>query len=311
MHRFTMPSPELSLSAQAAAIRTQLDSFMESDALKELLLLISADCNTIKTKYNGRIGSDGRILETQAIGSSDALESIRFELHPLLKDLGFFDINEPLSEDHSRIIVLGGSLNVCRLRTEYASGIISSHTVSVDGLTCYRPINPVERRRSSYVSAAETEFGVLAESFADIFGLDSFEDEFESDRNLNSISCVRRFAGDAESCSYNLYAAPSSEPDIRRADTGDAFSFYLDRSDVSMDDSLLILTSNRYCNRQFIQLAYQLMKLGRSVFFDIIGTSPKNDIPTPESYDPFQYSQDLIGILDWIDRFRSLHPSFG
>ncbi len=306
MHRFIMPSPELSLSDQAAAIMLQFDHFMESDALRDLLALIHADRNTIKDKYNGRLGSGGRVLETQAIGSSDALEAVRFELYPLLKELGFFDINEPLSDDHSRIIVLGGSLNVCCLRTEYASGLITGRTVSVDGLTCYRPINPVERRRSAYVCAAETEFGVMAEAFADVFSLGAFEDEFESDRNLNSISCIRRFAGDAESCSYNLYAAPSGEPDIRRADTGDAFSFYLDRSGVSKDDSLLLLTSNRYCNRQFIQIAYQLMKSGRSVSFDIIGTSPENDIPAPETYDPFQYIQDLIGMIDWIGRFRSL-----
>lgn len=305
MHRFTMPSSELRLSDQVAAIRFQLDSFIKSDALRELLILINADRNTIKDKYNGRLSPDGRVLETQAIGSSDALEAIRFELYPLLKELGFFDINEPISDGHRRIIVLGGSLNVCRLRTEYASRIINSRTVSVDGLTCYRPINPVERKKSVFASAAETEFGVLAESFKDVFDLDVFEDDFVSDRNLNSISCVRSFAGGTNNCAYNIYAAPSSDPQLRRADTGDAFRFYLDKSDISTDDSLLILTSNRYCNRQFIQLAYQLMVSRRSVSFDIIGTTPHSDIVTPETFDPFQYIQDLIGILDWIDRFRS------
>ena len=306
MFRFTMPSPELSLSDRATAIRLQLNRFVESDALSELLTLINADRKTLKDKYNGRRGSGGHIIETQVIGSLDSLEALRYELYPLFRELGFIDINEPVSNNYNRIIILGGSFNVCRRRTEYAPGIINSQTVSVDGLSCYRLINPTERKNSVYVSAAETEFGVMAESFADIFGLDDFEDDFESDRNLNSISCIRRFSGDAKSCSYNVYAAPSSEPHLRRADTGDTFRFYLDRSDISTDDSLLILTGNRYCNRQFIQLAYQLMVMRSSVSFDIMGTFPKNEITTSEEYDPFQYIQDLIGILDWIDRFNSL-----
>jgi len=306
MYRFTMPDTGLSISDQADAIRLQLDQFEGSDALRGLLELVEADRYTIREKYNGRVSSGGRVLETQVLGTSGSLEAVRHELYPLLRELGAFDINRPLAPAYSRIVILGGSLNVCRLRTEYASGIIGSSTKSVDGLSCYRPINPVERKKAAFVSAAETEFGALAEAYADVFGLDAFEDEFEGDRNLNSISCVRHYSGKEDGCGYALYAAPSGEPQLRRADTGDAFRFYLDRSDVSADDSLLVLTSNRYCNRQFIQLAYQLMKSGRSVDFDIIGTYPDNDIATPETYDPFQYIQDLIGILDWIDRFRSL-----
>ena len=44
-------------------------------------------------------------------------------------------------------------------------------------------------------------------------------------------------------------------------------NFYLDNSDVTPDDSLLFITSNRYCNRQFIQLAYQLIEFEGSFYF--------------------------------------------
>ena len=301
MYRFTMPDAELSIPEQKNELRRQCDLFMGSDALGSILELLSVDRVTLGEVYNARRTADGRILETQVMESGNALEPLRYELYPHMRELGFFDICRPLAPVHSRIAVLGGSLNACNVRTEYAAGFVNSLTVSVDGLTCYRPINPAERKRSSYASAAETEFGVISEAFSRRFGLGVYEDDFTGDRNLNNISCVRRF--DTPGCSYGIYAAPSGEPDLRRADTGDTLDFYMDNSGISSGDSILFITSNRYCNRQFLQLAYRMIKSGRCVSFDIIGTTPESDIVTADSYDPMQYIQDLISIIYWIGRF--------
>ena len=95
-----------------------------------------------------------------------------------------------------------------------------------------------DHSRSSHICSAETEFGAMAEAFTRCFGAVAFAEEFEGNRNLNSISCIRRYACEPESFSCNLYAAPSGEPEIRRADTGDTLDFYLNRSDISADDKL-------------------------------------------------------------------------
>lgn len=303
MYRFTMPASGLSFSEQTADLRLQFDDFTKSGALQDILDLLKVDRDSLAEVYDGRRGESGRILETQVMGSSDALEPLRHELYPLLRELGFFDICRPLDPSHSRIVVLAGSLNACNVRTDYAAGYMDESTESVDGLACYRPVNPAERKASSYASLADTEFGVMSEAFMRVFGPDGFSDEFAGDRNLNSISCIRRFDDDAGECSRAIYAAPSLEPDRRRADTGDTLDFYLDRSGVSSGDSLLFITSNRYCNRQFVQLAYRMKKAGRYINFDIIGTTPESDILAADRYDPFQYIQDLIAILDWIRRF--------
>ena len=73
-----------------------------------------------------------------------------------------------------------------------------------------------------------------------------------------------------------------------------------------MGESLLAVTSNRYCNRQFIQTAYQLIKNGCDADFDIIGCHPDDEIETESEYDPLQYIQDLIGVIDWAGKFREL-----
>ena len=303
MYRFKMPGTGLSTEEQTEDLRLQFESFYNSGALRDILDLLQVDRDTLSEVYNGRRGEDGRILETQVMGSNDVLEPLRSELYPLLKELGFFDICTPLAASHSRIVVLAGSLNACNVRTDYAAGYIDSSTVSVDGLTCYRPVNPAERAASLYGSSADTEFGVMSEAFTRVFGSSGYSDEFSGDRNLNRISCIRRFSDDAGICARALYAAPSLEPDRRRADTGDTLDFYLERSGVSSDDSLLFVTSNRYCNRQFLQLAHQMKRSGCYISFDIIGTTPESGILTADRYDPFQYIQDLIAILDRIRRF--------
>lgn len=37
-------------------------------------------------------------------------------LYPLFKELGFIDINRPLRNENSHVIVLGGSINACKDR---------------------------------------------------------------------------------------------------------------------------------------------------------------------------------------------------
>lgn len=146
----------------------------------------------------------------------------------------------------------------------------------------------------------------MSESFTELFQLPpaSGEDEFHGDRNLNRISCVRSFS-DSRRC-YRIFAAPSSQPELRRADTGDTMQFYLKHCPLQQSDSVLAITNNQYCNRQFVQLAYQLIKEKSPARLDVIGCTRDERITPPERYDPFRYLQTLIGLLDWIERFEAI-----
>ena len=307
MIRFSMPSPGYEREDCINALKDQFEGFLNASALQALFSILGVDAVSIRRVYDGRRKSGGRTLETQELEPLAALEQYRDDLYPLFSELGSFHINKPLSADYTRIIVLGGSLRACNTRTEYAKLFFTDRIRSVDALTAFRPINPVERSASSHTSGAETECGVLTEAFMRVFGLAKYEDQFTGDRNLNRISCVRTFSdsGTGGQCTCGIYAAPSSEPSERRADTGDTLSFYMGKADLTDQDRLLFITDNRYCNRQFLQLAYQILMSGSHISFDIIGCSPDDSIPSKTAYDPFQYIQDLIGILDWIHRFRT------
>ena len=150
----------------------------------------------------------------------------------------------------------------------------------------------------------------MAESFASVFSLPhAWTDDFQGDRNLNSISCVRRLRDKQDGRQYRVFAAPSTRPELRRADTGDSVLFYLRQAKPCASDSLLFLTNNRYCNRQFLQLAWLLMKQESPLRMDVIGCTPDERVISRERYDPFQFLQDLIGVLDWIERFSESFPA--
>ena len=313
MHRFTIPVKTQSLSELTADLRRQFDRFLSSDSLQEIFRILHVDADSIRHVYNGRLKEGGRMIETQVMEPLEALEAERGRLYPLFADLGFFGINRPVRPDHSRVLVLGGSLNACFTRVRYAAEHYAGEVRSIDGLACYRPVNPVERAHSSYTSACETEFGAMCDAFEREFGLSQYEDQFCGDRNLNRISCVRNYVSGDER-EFGVYAAPSAQPDQRRADTGDTLVFYLENAaaeqrgiglpDAGAGESLLMISDNRHCNRQFIQLVCAMLDHGLAVPVDVVGCTEDRDIITPDRYDPYQYLQDLIGILDWTDRFN-------
>jgi hypothetical protein len=321
MFRFFMPEAS-DPAEKIRLLNRQFDAFTRSSALRELFSLLHTDADRFCAEFNGRTAGGAAeaagvagVRETQVILPAEHLEPLRYELYPLLAELGFFHITKPLQLYADHILILGGSLAACHLRAEAGRRHITEKTRSVDALTCFRPVHPVERARAAYTSACDTEFGVMTEAFCSAYNLDpgSASDEFISDRNLNSISCIRMLSdgGCDERPAYRIFAAPSTQPDIRRADTGDTLLYYLQKTSPSPDSTLLAVTHNRYCNRQFLQLAWHLLRYQQEHHtevpsLDIVGLYADDAIPAADQYDPFQLLQDLIGILDWIDRFRSL-----
>ena len=305
MFRFTMPDNSLEYSRRIETIRDQIDSFISLRELSEIFALLNVDRDTIFDTYNGRKMPGGRVLELQELTPKRELEGIRYELYPLFKELGFIDINKPMKTDFSHILVLGGSLNANYDRTQAAAGWVTEATRFVDGLSCYRPINPIERKNSAFGYMCDTEFGVMCDAFVSVFKLSSeWNDDFVGDRNLNRISCVRSFNTTPGDRKYRIFAAPSIQPEQRRADTVDSLLFFLKHIDLCENDSILAVTNNRFCNRQFLQISYCLTKRRSSAQLDIVGCLHDDQITTRDSYDPFQYMQELIALLSWIDRFN-------
>ena len=314
MIRFTMPDTSLPIENQKQLLKEQFNEFIKCDAMSDILSILHTDIHDIKTSFNGRVLSSGKVIETLEFPNEKRLDKYRIDLYAPLKELGFYNINKPLSNNHSHITILGGSLTATYNRTKYATNWINKSTKHIDGLACYRPISPTERTGISKDIIGDTEFHAMSEAFKETFNLQShnFTDDFTSDRNLNSISNIRIFSNvdsSQEDVIYRIFAAPSTAPNLRRANTSDTLSFFLENGELNKDSSILAITTNRYCNRQFIQLATEMLNLDMSHYLDIIGSLDDAHISTIDNYNPYQYIQEVIAIIGLIEDFNKSVPT--
>lgn len=305
MFRFTMPDTSLPIPEQSELLREQFASFLKSDALSDIMSILETDLDNISAEYNKRTLRNGKVCEIHDIRDNNSLDKYRYLLYPLFKEIGFININKPVRPYHSHVVVLGGSYNSCHIRTASALNIIDDSTLFVDGLSCYRPINPVEKNGFSRSISADSEFGAITEAFIETFSLENYDikEDFASNRNINSISNIRTFES-GDNRTYRIMAAPSGEPDMRRANTADTLKFYMDNTDLSVDSTVIAVTNNYYCNRQFIQLVYEILKAGTSFNIDVVGCISDDSLITAEEYNPNTYTQELIALIDWINKFN-------
>ena len=302
-----MPDMTLPIREQAELLKEQFNSFIKSDALSDILSILDTNLNGICVEYNGRVLKNGKVREIQEIGHNDSLDDYRNELYPLFKELGLLGINKPLTNCHSHIIVLGGSFNSCHVRTSVVKDIIDDSTLFIDGLACYRPINPVEKVNLSPNLSCDTEFATMTEAFIHTFSLKNanVSEDFVSDRNINSISNIRTFKTDGN-LTYRIIAAPSGEPDKRRANTADTLKFYMDNTDISVNSTVIAVTGNIYCNRQFIQLVYEMFKANTTFNLDVVGYRCGDNVETADNYKVNQHVQELIATINWINKFNTI-----
>lgn len=245
-----------------------------------------------------------KLWMSPSVGFADGLACYR-PIHPTEReaDLSSYQVIQPGERE--------ADLSGCQIiqpgerETDLScSQIIQSVEREAD-FTCPQIVHSFGREADlSCLINCETEMGAMTESFVSVFSLPHrWKDDFQGDRNLNNISCIRAFSDTPYGRQYRVFAAPSTNPKLRRADTGDSVSYYLQKAGIGPSDYILFLTNNRYCNRQFLQLAYLMMEQEQSIRFDIIGCTPDERVISCERYDPYQFFQDLIGVLDWIERF--------
>lgn len=314
MIRFTMPDTSLPIDDQKQLLREQFNEFISCDAMNDILSILHTDIYDIRTSFNGRVLPNGKVIETLEFPDDKRLIKYRTELYSPLKELGTFDINKPISNKHSHIVILGGSLRATYNRTKYASNWITKDTKYIDGLACYRPIGTKERIGVSKEKKGETEFGAMSEAFIQTFNLQNYTitDDFVGDRNLNSISNIRTFSNSKVSqknVNYRILAAPSTAPDLRRADTSDTMKFFLSKSNLDKNSSILAITTNRYCNRQFLQLVTEMLSSNVSYYLDIIGSLDDEHVDTIDNYNPYQYIQDIIAMINLIEKYNNSLPT--
>lgn len=321
MIRFEIPSSEYERGERIKQMDDQLENFLNSDGFHRYLEILGICYSRSRKrlleelrKFDTRNKGNGQAAEAQYARTLETLEDNKDELFHIFEELGWISINETIMDNPDHLLILGGSFSATYDRTAAAKRYYGSSLKSINALSCYRPISPNEITKAkengllkTFNSNKETEFGVFYDAFVDLFDLGKavFNDAFVSDRNLNKLNNVRTILG-SDGKLYRIYASPASENNSRPS-TYDTYIHFLKDNNQEEDMKLLALTNNRYCNMQALQLGcavIQMSQVNHRIDADVVGISTGSDLATIKEYSPSQYSNDVIGLVDWIVKFK-------
>ena len=324
----------------ASTVRSQIKDWIASTWFTDLLKLYESDI-----ELDGRLDIDLERLEkfserwdfrriareqgaatddnlTQGYGSARWLSAstgfppeVETRIIADSLNLGLVQAQEPVRERYDYFLVLGGARLSCKLRPLRAAEVVRSgvHVDNIALLGAARPVAESERDATdTYAPGAVDEFDLLIAGAKDVFGFASHvyeEDRYDDPSNKNLSWTVRTFHADFEKQSLRILAisAPSSDPLHRRANSADTWKFFLDREQLPLGSSILLITSQIYV--PYVQLeALRTVAVPRNLLVETIGF-PGDRMPQLQGLtNANHYLQEIRSTIQAARRFCQAYP---
>ncbi|MFG1872022.1 hypothetical protein [Micromonospora arborensis] len=215
--------------------------------------------------------------------------------------------DRPPHTTYDHLLVLGGLGRACLQRTEYAAHLVRDNIVAVSEVAALGSFRPLTETETTLPGLAGSRYEVDA---MDVgvrigFGLDEPVRSESSDGAVTHQSWQTRTYRAVDGPEVHVLAAPSSEPESRRANTPDTYEFWARRFSLRSTDRILVITSSIYVPFQHSD-AIRMLAMRYGCGIDTIGFDPMNaTIPmAAEATSPDRYLQEIrSGILS----MRRLH----
>ncbi|WP_100444821.1 hypothetical protein [Glycomyces xiaoerkulensis] len=225
--------------------------------------------------------------------------------------LGLGGEPKPGRQHYTHVLILGGLVSSCLFRTRFAADLLADSVAAeqVTGVGGFRPFNHRDREFAELtgVAAGRFEVDAMAAGLELAFepkGEPEVERGGDPDRDPNRAWKITAYT--AEALTVRSVAAPSSEPEQRRADTADTCRFWADHvADLGTGDSVLVVTSSIFIPFQHGDaLSYMGLPYGCEV--DTVGVDTTT---LPETYFRKEYTASgyLQEIRSAIRSMRRLH----
>lgn len=220
-----------------------------------------------------------------------------------IADLGLTGISIPLRRDYHYIVALGGARLSCLLRPRYAQKIMEQFSLkpkAVIMLSGNRPIADSERSATdTYAKGARTEFDLICKGAEQCFGLSEFHEKRHDDVNINRSWAIRTYSGEIPVISI---AGPSTEPEIRRANSADTYKFFFEKYHVAEGTKLLLISSQIYVPYQQIE-AIRTLSLPYDILVETIGFPNEWSGNMQGLQQPSNYLQEIRSTIQAMSRF--------
>lgn len=251
------------------------------------------------------------LLKDEAI--VDANSELIFEC---ASTLGLIGSEDTVFDDVDYILPLGGARMSNLRRCELARKIVdnmSLQNANVIALSGMRPIGETEMSGyiDTYAPNAEYEFEAISTGLEIAFGCEhSYTEEKHISDNPNSNYVVRKYNNNYKSNNIYSIAAPSTDPEKRRANSADCFKFFFDKFNIKNGDRLLNCTSQIYCSYQQVRALF--FAIENNVVFDTIGfpfalNSPNGKIEANQLSKPVNYLQEIKATIDGMYDFLNMY----
>lgn len=210
---------------------------------------------------------------------------------------GMRSAHPPGFAEYDHVLALGGLIRACFVRPAYAAHLIRWGAVragSFIGLGGHRPFSEEERRLAAEAGlhGVDSEFTALDAGVREAFHLgEPSREQGETAATPGGSWTVREYGGDLP---VRVVAAPSSQPEVRRADTADTYRFMAeDLVHLVPGQRLLAVTTPLYVPAQHAA-AVRTLAVRYSVVVDTVGTDPALADPRwSQEFSPTRYLMEF------------------
>lgn len=247
-----------------------------------------------KTVYDSKTGEKARWL----VDDSTLSEQQKLATKNAIERLGLLGHSLPNQKVYDYVIVLGGARMACLFRMKYAKKLCDTYMVGIQemvGLTGMRPISESERSLTdTYAFGASTEFDLMCASVKHVFKeVRNTIIQKGMDENINRSWAIAKYEG---SIPITVLAAPSSEPDTRRANTADTFNFWVKQREIQAGKQILLVTSQIYVPYQQLEAA-RILGLGYGHSVETVGFPIEWSVHTQGTQTAANYLQEIRSTL--------------
>ncbi|MEU0551441.1 hypothetical protein [Micromonospora sp. NPDC005979] len=221
----------------------------------------------------------------------------------------------PARSAYAHLVVLGGLAHACVRRVGYAAHLLRAGLTvrgEVAVLGSFRPLSEWERATlaDAGLPADETEVDVLDTAVRRVFEVAAPAEQAGVDAGHPHHSWSSRTYLPAGLPPVRVLAAPSSEPDRRRAHTADTQRFWAGHARLAPGDEVLMVTAPIYVPFQHCD-ALRTLAVPYGCHIDTVGVDPAVADPAvlPEqTLTPGRYLQEIRSA---IRSMRALHETLG
>jgi len=257
-----------------------------------------------KQAYDAKVGEGVRWM----VKSENLTELQKNAALKAASSLGLRGIESPAFNSYDYIWVLGGARMSCLLRTRKALKTVNqmeSAPKSLIMLASMRPIGDSEREATNtYAPKAETEFDLFVAAFEkEQSCCTSTEERYDDTNNPNSSWIVRKYP--IEGSDAIIIAAPSSEPNVRRANSADTYQFFFEQFKPKQGASILLVTSQIYVPYQHME-AIRTIAIPYDIYLDTIGFPLEWNGTLQGMNEPSNYLQEIRSTIQSFGRFLNI-----